>query len=255
SESAVLPLDDPPTARGDLRGAPWDRPFRPAAACVQGRRRTGGKKLHPAKDFQCPSGQWPAGRAAPSAFGNRSRRCSPLTGGSGVKRAQAGQGERGRPAAPPQQDLLAVLDLGTNNCRLLIATPAARGGFKVIDSFSRIVRLGEGVGQTGMLSPAAMDRTIAALKVCAERIGRLKADRVRCIATQAARLAGNTNVLVTRARTEAGLNLEVISAEEEASLAALGCVPLIGRRSRGALVFDIGGGSTEIIWLARTADG
>ena len=172
-----------------------------------------------------------------------------------MKRAQAGQGERGRPAAPPQQDLLAVLDLGTNNCRLLIATPAARGGFKVIDSFSRIVRLGEGVGQTGMLSPAAMDRTIAALKVCAERIGRLKADRVRCIATQAARLAGNTNVLVTRARTEAGLNLEVISAEEEASLAALGCVPLIGRRSRGALVFDIGGGSTEIIWLARTADG
>jgi exopolyphosphatase/guanosine-5'-triphosphate,3'-diphosphate pyrophosphatase len=148
-----------------------------------------------------------------------------------------------------------VLDLGTNNCRLLIATPAARGSFRVVDSFSRIVRLGEGVGQTGMLSPAAIDRTIAALKVCAERIARLKVTRVRCIATQAARLAGNADVLVARARDEAGLTLEVISAEEEANLAALGCAPLIGRRYRGALVFDIGGGSTEIIWMARTVGG
>jgi exopolyphosphatase/guanosine-5'-triphosphate,3'-diphosphate pyrophosphatase len=173
-----------------------------------------------------------------------------------VKRAEQDQQAGQSPAARPRaRALLAVLDLGTNNCRLLIATPAARGSFRVVDSFSRIVRLGEGVGQTGMLSPAAIDRTIAALKVCAERIARLKVTRVRCIATQAARLAGNADVLVARARDEAGLTLEVISAEEEANLAALGCAPLIGRRYRGALVFDIGGGSTEIIWMARTVGG
>ena len=173
-----------------------------------------------------------------------------------MKRAQPGQQEWTEPGAPPQaHGLLAVLDLGTNNCRLLIATPAARGGFRVVDSFSRIVRLGEGVGQSGRLSPAAIDRTIAALKVCAERISRLKVARVRCIATQAARLAGNADVLVARAEAEAGLKLEVITAEEEASLAALGCAPLIGRRYGGALVFDIGGGSTEIIWLVKSAEG
>jgi len=165
------------------------------------------------------------------------------------------QGWQQPAAVPPRRPLLAVLDLGTNNCRLLIATPSPRGGFKVVDSFSRVVRLGEGVGQTGMLSPAAVDRTIAALKICARRITRLNVPHVRVIATQAARLASNVDVLVRRARDEAGLALEIISSEEEASLAALGCAPLIGWRYRGALVFDIGGGSTEIIWLTKTPGG
>lgn len=151
--------------------------------------------------------------------------------------------------------LLAVLDLGTNNCRLLIATPSPTGGFRVVDSFSRIVRLGEGVGLTGRLSDQALDRTIAALKICADRIARLDVAHVRCIATQAARLADNADVLVRRARDEAGLTLEVISAQEEAGLAAAGCAPLIGRKYKGALVFDIGGGSTEIIWLAKSPAG
>jgi exopolyphosphatase/guanosine-5'-triphosphate,3'-diphosphate pyrophosphatase len=153
------------------------------------------------------------------------------------------------PAGGP---LLAVLDLGTNNCRLLIATPAAKGGFRIADSFSRIVRLGEGVSQSGQLSAAALDRTIAALKVCSERIASHKVRHVRAIATQAARLAGNADILVRRAQEEAGLTLEVISAEEEADLAAEGCAPLIGRKYQGALVFDIGGGSTEIIWLQQS---
>ena len=148
--------------------------------------------------------------------------------------------------------LLAVLDLGTNNCRLLIATPSPRGGFRVVDSFSRIVRLGEGVSQSGLLSEAALDRTIAALKICSDRIAKHGVARVRVIATQAARLAGNADTLVRRAHDEAGLDLSVISAEEEADLAAEGCTPLIGRRYRGALVFDIGGGSTEIIWLKKS---
>jgi len=151
--------------------------------------------------------------------------------------------------------LLAVLDLGTNNCRLLIAAEAARGGFRVVDSFSRIVRLGEGVGQTGVLSEAALDRTIAALKICSDRIAKHKVQHVRCIATQAARLARNADVLVRRAREEAGLELDVISAEDEADLAAEGCAPLIGRKYKGALIFDIGGGSTEIIWLQKSPTG
>jgi exopolyphosphatase/guanosine-5'-triphosphate,3'-diphosphate pyrophosphatase len=154
--------------------------------------------------------------------------------------------------------LLAVLDLGTNNCRLLIAVPGQnrdQGSFRVVDSFSRIVRLGEGVSQTGLLSDAALDRTIAALKTCSERIAKYKVHHVRAIATQAARLARNADVLIARARDEAGLELTVISAEDEADLAAEGCAPLIGHKYKGALVFDIGGGSTEVIWLQKSPQG
>jgi exopolyphosphatase/guanosine-5'-triphosphate,3'-diphosphate pyrophosphatase len=150
--------------------------------------------------------------------------------------------------------LLAALDLGTNNCRLLIARPAGPDGFKVVDSFSRIVRLGEGVAATGRLSEAVIDRTVAALKICADHIARHRVRHVMAVATQAARLAANTDVLLRRAREEAGITLSVISAEEEADLAALGCAPLIGRKYRGALIFDIGGGSTEIIHLRRPPD-
>jgi exopolyphosphatase/guanosine-5'-triphosphate,3'-diphosphate pyrophosphatase len=154
--------------------------------------------------------------------------------------------------------LLAVLDLGTNNCRLLIAAPIGLSGrqwFRAVDSFSRIVRLGEGLGQTGLLSEAALDRTIEALKICAEHIGRHNVTHVRAIATQAARLARNSDVLIARARAEAGIDIAIISAQEEADLAALGCAPLIGREYKGALVFDIGGGSTEIIWLVKSPQG
>src|ERR1700761_5784631 len=166
-----------------------------------------------------------------------------MDGGSTEKR-KTGR----REPVPPA---LAVLDLGTNNCRLLIARPAGPDRFRAVDSFSRIVRLGEGVATTGMISDAAMERTIAALKICADHIRKSGAAYVRAIATQAARLAGNADVLIARARDEAGIALSVISAEEEADLAALGCAPLIGRKYKGALIFDIGGGSTEIIHLRR----
>ena len=150
--------------------------------------------------------------------------------------------------------LLAALDLGTNNCRLLIARAVPPDDFKVVDSFSRIVRLGEGVGETGLLSEPAIERTIAALKVCAEHIARHEVQHVFAIATQAARQAANTDLLVARARDEAGIELRVISAETEADLAALGCAPLIGRKYQGALIFDIGGGSTEIVWQQKEND-
>jgi exopolyphosphatase / guanosine-5'-triphosphate,3'-diphosphate pyrophosphatase len=161
-----------------------------------------------------------------------------------------GKGESARPLTGGGP-LLAVLDLGTNNCRLLIARPVARDAFRVVDSFSRIVRLGEGVGETGRLSDAAIDRTIAALKICAQRIGRHRVRHIRAVATQAARQASNTDVLIARAREEAGIALTVISPDAEADLAALGCAPLVGRKHRGALIFDIGGGSTEIVWLHK----
>jgi exopolyphosphatase / guanosine-5'-triphosphate,3'-diphosphate pyrophosphatase len=162
------------------------------------------------------------------------------------------RGKRRRTHSAP---LLAVLDLGSNNCRLLIARPAADGAFRVVDSFSRIVRLGEGVARTGRLSDAAIARTLSALAVCAEHIRVSGAHHVRAIATAAARGASNADELVDRARDETGIALEIVSPDEEARLAAVGCAPLIGRAFEGALVFDIGGGSTEMIWMRREQGG
>jgi exopolyphosphatase/guanosine-5'-triphosphate,3'-diphosphate pyrophosphatase len=147
--------------------------------------------------------------------------------------------------------VLAVLDLGSNNCRLLIARPFSDGELRIVDSFSRIVRLGEGVASSGRLSEEALTRTIAALKICAEHIRNNGATHVRAIATAAARAASNSSELVARAKSEAGISLEIVSPDEEARLAAIGCAPLIGSRYEGALVFDIGGGSTELIWMRR----
>jgi exopolyphosphatase/guanosine-5'-triphosphate,3'-diphosphate pyrophosphatase len=151
--------------------------------------------------------------------------------------------------------VLAALDLGTNNCRLLIARPTASGEFRIVDSFSRILRLGEGVSRSGELCPEAIERTIAALKVCSERIRKSGATHVRAIATAACRGARNAGVLVARAEKEAGIDLKIVTSDEEARLAAVGCAPLIGADYEGALIFDIGGGSTEIIWMRRRADG
>lgn len=150
---------------------------------------------------------------------------------------------------------VAALDLGTNNCRLLIATPSRSGNLRIVDSFSRIVRLGEGVAHTGELSEAAIERTVAALKVCSEHIRAKRAQRVRAVATEACRRATNTSVLLERAREEAGIELTIISSAEEARLAAIGCAPLIDPEAEGGLVFDIGGGSTEVIWMRRDKSG
>ena len=159
-------------------------------------------------------------------------------------------GRRGEPGAG-RGAVLAVLDLGSNNCRLLVARATQDGSFRVFDSFSRIVRLGEGVAQTGRLADAAIERTLAALAVCAEHIRAAGATHVRAIATAACRGASNAYVLVARARAETGIALEIVTSEEEARLAAIGCAPLIGASFDGALVFDIGGGSTEVIWMRR----
>jgi len=160
------------------------------------------------------------------------------------------KGERARKSP----HAFAAIDLGTNNCRLLVARPLRSGGFRVLDSFSRIVRLGEGVASSGTLSEDAMARTVAALKICARRLRRHGAVPLRAVATAACRHARNADALVARAEEEAGIRLEIVSEAEEARLAAVGCAPLVGREYEGALVFDIGGGSTEMIWLRRNAD-
>jgi exopolyphosphatase/guanosine-5'-triphosphate,3'-diphosphate pyrophosphatase len=141
-----------------------------------------------------------------------------------------------------------ALDLGTNNCRLLVARPSRRG-FQVIDAFSRIIRLGEGVSQTGRLSDAAIERTLEALKVCSDKLARRDVRRSRLIATEACRIASNGEDFVHRVQRETGLKLEVVSRETEARLAVAGCASLLDSDCDHALVFDIGGGSTELIWV------
>ena len=147
-----------------------------------------------------------------------------------------------------------ALDLGSNNCRLLVALPEAQG-FRVIDAFSRIVRLGEGVSETGRLSDAAMDRTLSALNVCASKLRRRGVTRFRGVATEACRLAENCDAFVARAADEAGVELEIISGFEEVELALHSCMPLLEEDASHALLFDIGGCSTELIWVRLDRDG
>ena len=153
---------------------------------------------------------------------------------------------RTRAARPGQ--VMAALDLGTNNCRLLIARQG-NSGFQVIDAFSRIVRLGEGVSQSGALSAAAMDRTIEALKVCSAKMQRRSVSLMRSVATEACRRAANGLEFLERTRAETGVDLEIITTSEEAKLAFSGCMPLLDRARPYAIVFDIGGGSTELGWI------
>ncbi len=148
----------------------------------------------------------------------------------------------------------AALDLGTNNCRLLVAMPSM-DGFRVIDSFSRITRLGEGLYASGELSDAAIDRTIAALKVCSNKVRRHRISRARFVATEACRGASNCERFVKIVHQETGIPLEIISAKEEAQLAARGCDSLLVPERQYALIFDIGGGSTEVTWLRVGEDG
>lgn len=169
----------------------------------------------------------------------------PFRHGAGQARSAATNPARGR---FPEARHYAALDLGTNNCRLLIARPSS-GGFTVVDAFSRVVRLGEGLAATGRLSDAAIDRTLDALSICAEKLRRRNVALSRSVATEACRRATNGAAFIDRAYRETGIALDIISAEEEAHLAVLGCHILIEPGDDPALVFDIGGGSTELVLI------
>src|SRR5216684_3034145 len=152
----------------------------------------------------------------------------------------------------PENGVYAALDLGTNNCRLLIACPYG-DSFRVVDSFSRIIRLGEGISATGYISESAIERAIAALSICRDKIQSKKAKRLRLIATEACRAASNADGFRDRVAAETGIRLEVIDRETEAALAVIGCSPLLDPKGRGAILFDIGGGSTELVRIERDA--
>lgn len=149
---------------------------------------------------------------------------------------------------PRRRQAFAALDLGTNNCRLLIARPSGEH-FTVIDAFSRVVRLGEGLAATGRLSDAAMDRALGALHICADKLRRRNVHLARSVATEACRRAENGAEFIQRVREETGIALDIISAQEEARLAVLGCHILLEDGEGPAVVFDIGGGSTELVLI------
>lgn len=181
-----------------------------------------------------PGGGWPGagGAVAPTA-------------GDGVD----GGGNLGR-----RGPVLAALDLGTNNCRLLVARPV-RGGFRIIDAFSRIVRLGEGLSRSNALSDDAMARTLAALRICGAKMRRRGVTDVRAVATEACRRAANCDAFLQLVSDQTGIDIEIITSDEEARLALAGCAQLLERQVPRAIVFDIGGGSTEIMWLDLSSTG
>lgn len=194
---------------------------------------------------------------------NRADRASrpPPREPGGQQAPESGQPSGDPPLAPPidgdlaefdprglasQRQCFAAIDLGTNNCRLLIARPQG-DNFVVVDAFSRVVRLGEGLAQSGVLADEAMDRALSALQVCADKLRRRNVLIARSVATEACRRARNGAQFIDRVRRETGIRLDIISAQEEARLAVLGCHILLEQGEGPAMIFDIGGGSTELV--------
>ncbi|RVD25806.1 Ppx/GppA phosphatase family protein [Mesorhizobium sp. M4B.F.Ca.ET.017.02.2.1] len=208
------------------------------------RKRRRGRKVFARDDNQVATAGQPApGASAPAA------QPAPAPPPPAVQGRPMQSGPR-----PPQHELpvFAALDLGTNNCRLLVAVPTRHGQFRVIDAFSRIVRLGEGLTATGRLGQAAMDRAVEALKVCGEKLRNRKIRKARLIATEACRAAENGVEFLERVEREAGLKLEIIDRQTEARLAVSGCGSLVERDTQGVVLFDIGGGSSEIALIDLT---
>lgn len=203
--------------RGDKSGKVADFRYKPAPQPNEQRSARAGRAGTIAQQMADPRRKWPSDLAAIG----------------GMKPASHGEA-------------YAALDLGTNNCRLLIARPSGRD-FTVIDAFSRVVRLGDGLATTGRLSDAAMERTLAALTICADKLKRRNVRLARSVATEACRRAENGPAFIERVRRETGIALDIISAEEEARLAVLGCHILLEAGDGPAVIFDIGGGSTELV--------
>ncbi len=236
AESAEVPglPSGPPHGQPSSSGPAWPRssPPRPAQAGANSTRTS------------------PAELGPPVATPSDSRPAVFQGHGPGVGEGSQrfGAGDRGRFGAEDRGQIYGALDLGTNNCRLLLARPSRRG-FRVVDAFSRIIRLGEGVAQTGRLSDAAMLRTRDALRVCAAKLAKAQVHRARLVATEACRVAENGLGFLREVKSELGLDIEILSREDEARLAVSGCASLIDQSTDYVLVFDIGGGSSELIWL------
>jgi exopolyphosphatase/guanosine-5'-triphosphate,3'-diphosphate pyrophosphatase len=193
-----------------------------------------------------PDSRSPGGGREPRAKGASSEARKPVRPAQQAARARPDLADIGAFKAQGHGEAYAALDLGTNNCRLLIARPSGRD-FTVIDAFSRVVKLGEGLATTGRLSDAAMERTLSALTICADKLQRRNVRLARSVATEACRRASNGPEFIERVRAETGIALDIISAEEEARLAVLGCHILLESGDGPAVIFDIGGGSTELV--------
>ena len=166
----------------------------------------------------------------------------------GAGALENGNDARTVPRADGSPDLYAALDLGTNSCRMLIAAPEG-GGFRVVDSFSKSVQLGAGLERSGRLSRGSMTRTIQALRICQQKLKRHRVQKMRLVATEACRRAENGRDFMKRVHQETGLKLSIIAPEEEARLAVISCAPLVNKKTEHLLVVDIGGGSTELVWI------
>ena len=243
-------LVGPDAAGGEL--GPAEAP--PASAAGEARPLTGNRKPRKRRRKRGRPVYAPGTGPRLASGGNGAGTQSSPLNGERVVAAPARGPERGPP--PPDRAFYGALDLGTNNCRLLVATPRDHG-FRVVDAFSRIVRLGEGVGATGRLGEAAMGRAIEALRVCANKLAYREVTRARLIATEACRAAENGAEFVEMVARETGLILEIVSQETEAKLAVAGCASLVDPRASGVILFDIGGGSSELVWidLAETGSG
>lgn len=243
--AASAPATNAPAGSNETVSTPNNRPkrqrFRPNGGHAPRSHETAASDPASAALRQGASedGRKPNGNGRP----NGKDRTKPFNGGNGKSRPW----HRRHPRRS-SKDLYAALDLGTNNCRLLIAEPR-KHGFKVVDAFSRIVRLGEGVSTNGALRADAMDRALDALRICRRKLDNRGVKRVRMVATEACRSAENGQHFIDRVEEEANLKLEVLSRGGEAKLAVMGCAPLIDDRDDGALLFDIGGGSSEIAWI------
>jgi len=156
------------------------------------------------------------------------------------------------PKPPNPTELYAALDLGTNSCRMLIAQPKG-SQFHVVDSFSKSVQLGAGLERTGRLSRNSMHRTIQALRVCQQKLKHHRVKHMRLVATEACRRAKNAKDFIAQVKRETGLRLDIIAPEEEARLAVISCAPLVSMKTEQLLVVDIGGGSTELVWIDLTS--
>ena len=182
----------------------------------------------------------------------------PAAGDGMDRRPHEGRAEHRQPCAtqrPVFEKAFAAIDLGTNNCRMLSAGPG-ENGLDIVDSFSRVVRLGEGLQATGRLSDEAMERTIGALRICSSKLRRRREDmELRAVATHACRKASNCCDFVFEVKSKTGIFLEIITPEEEGRLAMLGCAPLLDDSTPYAVIFDIGGGSSEVIWARLDAGG
>jgi exopolyphosphatase/guanosine-5'-triphosphate,3'-diphosphate pyrophosphatase len=216
------------------------------------RRRKRGRKVfardNDAVNGHAANGTHPEARKAAEAANGQPRPQPSVAPDPAPRPAWIVREDRPRGSAPRggPSPVYAALDLGTNNCRLLVAVPTRPGQFRVIDAFSRIVRLGEGLSANGKLSDQAMDRAVEALGICADKLRTRQVRRARLIATEACRSAGNGPAFLARVAEETGLALEIIDRETEARLAVSGCGSLVERDTHGVVLFDIGGGSSEI---------